>query len=178
MNFNLRQSLALAALCLAAGAAQAQTATLNVTGRITNTPCSIAADAVNLGDVSISEFASGGTPPQKYWKTFNITLGGCEPNTLSTASLRFTGTTTGDSMTLALTSGTGAAQGFGVMMTTNDTTHSSSNTIVSFNGSTSYSFNLASNKKTFAFQAFYVKVGATQRPGTANASAMVTLTYA
>ncbi|MGV2864849.1 fimbrial protein [Achromobacter sp. AGC39] len=178
MKFNLKQPLAMVALCLAAGAVQAQSATLNVTGRITNTPCTIEADAVNLGDVSISDFTSGIVLPQKFWKTFNITLGGCELNTLSTASIRFNGTLASDSMTLALTSGTGAAQGFGVMMKSSDSTHAATSQTVYFNGTNPFSFNVTSNKKTFAFQAFYVKVGSTQRPGVANATATVTLTYA
>ncbi|CAB3743479.1 hypothetical protein LMG3441_05990 [Achromobacter kerstersii] len=178
MNSNLRLSLAVAALCTAAGVAEAQTATLNVTGRITNTPCTIVADIVNLGDVPISEFVST-LAPEKYRKTFNITLGGCELSTLSTASLKFNGTTAGGvATTLSLTPGAGSAQGFGVMMVTNDATHSSSATAVKFDGSSSHSFNIGSNKKTYAFQALYMKVvGATQRPGTANATATVTLTF-
>ncbi|MCS3509264.1 fimbrial protein [Achromobacter sp. JUb104] len=179
MKINLRFCLAVAALCTAAGGAEAQTATLSITGKITNTPCTIAADVVNLGDVPISEFVST-LAPEKYRKTFNITLSGCELSTLSTASLKFNGTTTGGAVTtLALTPGAASAQGFGVMMVANDSTHSPGATAVKFDGSSSHSFNIASNKRTYAFQAFYMKVvGSTQRPGTANATATVTLTFA
>lgn len=169
------------AFCLAASAAHAQTATLNITGRITNTPCTIAVGNVNMGDVPISEFASDVVPGAQYWKNFSVTLGGCELSTLNSASLKFTGTTSGNSSTLALKTGTGAAQGFGVRILTNDTTHmSSGQSMVSFNDGSSYAFNIASGKKTFDFQATYVALSATastRKPGTADAMATIVLSY-
>lgn len=176
MKRNLKYSLVAAALCLTAGAAQAQTATVSVTGRITNTACTITADSVPLGDVPISEFASQSMPAQAYRRNFNITLGGCQLSTLNTASLKFTGTTVSDSTTLALTSGTGVAQGFGVRMVGSDTTHGNTAN-VNFTGSNSYSFNVNSGKATFQFTAYYYKYGTTAKPGSANASATATLTY-
>ncbi|PWF22296.1 type 1 fimbrial protein [Corticimicrobacter populi] len=166
------------AFCLAASAAHAQTATLNISGRITNTPCTISVGNVNMGDVPISEFAASNIAPEKYWKNFSVTLGGCELSTLSTASLKFKGTTAGDNITLALQSGTGAAQGFGVMIVTKDATHMSDR-MVNVDGSTSYAFNVASGKKTFDFQAAYraTSSNTTRKPGTANATATITLTY-
>lgn len=182
MKRNLTYSLVATALCLMAGAAQAQvqtaTNTLNVTGRITQTACSITADPVSMGDVPISNYESSTTGSAIYWKNFNITLSGCQMSTLSSASLSFTGTTLGgDSTTLALTQTTGVAQGFGVKMWGTDGTHGN-NAYVNFTGSNSYNYNLASGKNTFQFTANYVKVGSTPKPGTANATATVTLKYA
>lgn len=177
MTSNLKYSLVAAALCLMAGAAQAQTATLNITGRITNTACTITADSVSMGDVPISEFESKTIPAQSYWKTFNVTLGGCQLSTLTTASLRFSGTTVSDNTTLALTSGTGTAQGFGVKIAGNDSTHGGS-AVVNFTGTNSFGFNVSSGKSTYQFIAYYFKYGTTAKPGTANTSATVTLTYA
>lgn len=177
MKRNLTYSLVATALCLMAGAAQAQTATLNVTGRITQTACSITADNVPLGDVPISNYESSTNGSPLYWKNFNVTLSGCQMSTLSSASLSFTGTTVGDATTLALTQGTGAAQGFGVKMWGTDTTHGNS-AYVNFTGANSYSYLLSSGKNTFQFTANYTKVGTTIKPGTANATATVTLKYA
>jgi len=167
------------AFCLAASAAHAQTATLNISGRITNTPCTISVGNVTMGDVPISEFATSFWAPEKYTKSFSVTLGGCELSTLNTASLKFTGTTAGDNTTLALKTGTGAAQGFGVSIFTNDMTHLGANYQVRVDGGASYPFNISTGKKTFDFKASYVKLSSSGvlKPGTANATATITLTY-
>lgn len=180
MKSNLTYSLVAAALCLMAGAAQAQvqtaTNTLNLTGRITQTACAISVGSVAMGDVPISAYESSTTGSANYWKSFNVTLSGCQMSTLSSASLSFTGTTVSDATTLALTQGTGVAQGFGVKIWGSDTTHTN-NAYVNFTGSNSYNYNLTSGKNTFQFTANYVKVGSTIKPGTANATATVTLKY-
>jgi type 1 fimbria pilin len=176
MKCNLKYSLVAAALCLMAGAAQAQQATVSVTGRITNTACTLSVDNVTMGDVPISEYASASVPSTAYRKNFNITLGGCLLSTLTSASLKFTGTTiSGDTSTLAL-SGSGVAQGFGVRISSNDSFHGSSASVVF--GTSVFNWNLASNRTVYQFQAYYYKYGTTAKPGTANASATVTLTYA
>lgn len=169
------------AFCLAASAAHAQTATLNISGRITNTPCTISVGNVTMGDVPISEFASALVPASKYRKNFTVTLGGCELSTLNTASLKFNGTNTNSGTVLGLKVATGMAQGFGVQISTNDTTHMpSGQEVVYVNNSKSYSLNVGSGKKTFDFQATYVALSAsasTRKPGTADATATITLTY-
>ena len=175
MKCNLKYSLVAAALCLMAGAAQAQQATVSVTGRITNTACTLSVGSVAMGDVPISEFASNAVPSAAYQKNFNVTLGGCLLSTLNAASLKFKGTTINDASTLALASGTGAASGFGVSMFATDTTHGAA--MVNFNEASTHNFNISSGKSTYQFTAYYYKYGTTAKPGTANASATVTLTY-
>lgn len=163
--------------CLAVNVVHAQAVTLNINGRITNTPCTIAVGPVTMGEVPIGDFEGSGLAPEKYWKNFSVILGGCELSTLNTASLKFFGATN-ENMTLALKNGAGAAQGFGILIMTNDTTHMSANQqVVDLNGSTSYAFKVESGKKTFDFQAAYMATSAMRKPGTANATATITLTY-
>lgn len=181
MKFNFKYSLVAAALCLTAGAAQAQTATgtVSVTGRITNTPCTLSVSAVTMGDVPISEFESQSTPSAAYRKPFTVTIGGCNISTLNTASLKFSGTqANSEPTTLALTTGTGVASGFGVKIFTNDTSHVATATAVNFAAAgASHAFSIAANKQTFDFLAYYYKFGTVAKPGTANATATVTLSF-
>lgn len=179
MHFKPGTLIVAAVLLSSACVAHGQTATLNISGRITSTPCTISVGSVAMGDVPISEFSASSLPASQYWKEFTVTLGSCEISTLQAASLRFTGTTAfGDSTVLALTAGAGAATGFGVQVRTNDATHGSG-VNVRMDGSQSYAFNVNSTKNTFLFTSYYIKPPSAtgMRSGTANATATITLTY-
>ncbi|MNX26552.1 putative fimbrial-like protein YcbV precursor [compost metagenome] len=179
MNLKIGNATVAAVLFFAACTAYGQTATLNIQGRITSTPCTMSVGSVSMGDVPISEFSGSNTPAQQYWKTFTVTLQSCEISTLQAASLRFNGTTAfGDSTILALTPGADNATGFGVQVQTSDTTHGSG-VKVRMDGSQSYAFNVNTNQSTFQFTSYYITpAGATEiRSGTANATATITLTY-
>lgn len=180
MKINPLKLCLLATLCLAAAGAQAQSYTLNITGKVTTQPCAITADAVPLGDVPLSEFVSANQPVSSYNKGFDVRLSGCDFNTLSSASLKFNGTTAGNSGVLALTSQAGAAEGIGVQIVTNDWSHGQNGRIIKFDGSESYSFSISSQKNTFGFLANYIRApnASTRKAGIANATATVTLTYA
>ncbi len=177
MKFKLKFSLAVT-LCLMAGVAHAQTATVSMTGRITSPACTITADPVNMGDVPISQYDSAIFPNSAYYRYFNVTLNSCDLTTLGSASVKFTGTSvSGDATTLALTGGTGAATGFGVKIVGNDAGHEASKA-ANFNGANSFAWKLSLNRKTYNFQTYYIKIASqTQKAGTANATATVTLTY-
>lgn len=178
MKFKIRYSLFAVTLCLMASAAQAQTATVSITGRITTPACTITADPVNMGDVPIGQFDSANIPASTYFRTFNVTLNSCDLTTLGAASMKFTGSSvSGDATTLALTSGTGAATGFGVKIVGNDTAHEAVK-FANFTGTTSFVWKLSLNRRTYNFQTYYMKISSqTQKAGTANATATVTLTY-
>ncbi|WP_081477965.1 fimbrial protein [Achromobacter arsenitoxydans] len=179
MNINIANASVAAVLLSAACVAHGQTATLNITGRITATPCSISVNAVAMGDVPISEFTASSTPASQYWKPFTVTLNACDITTLQSANLKFNGTLAyGSNTSLALTAGAGTATGFGVQVRTNDSVHGSGIT-VRMDGGASYPFNVNSTQNTFTFTSLYVKpVGApAMRSGTANATATITLTY-
>lgn len=178
MKFKLKFSLFAATLCLMAGAAQAQTATVSITGRITTPACTITADSVSMGDVPISQFDSQIYPSSAYYRYFNVTLNSCDLTTLGAASMKFTGTSvSGDATTLALKGGTGAATGFGVKIVGNDTAHEASK-VANFNGTNNFVWKLSLNRRTYNFQTYYMKISSqAQKAGTADATATVTLTY-
>lgn len=180
MKINLLKSCLLGALCLAALGAQAQSYTLNITGKVTTQPCAITADPVPLGDVPLSEFVSANQPVDSYNKGFDVRLSGCDFSTLSSASLKFNGTTAGSNGVLALSAVAGAAEGIGVQIVTNDWSHGQNGRVIKFDGSESYSFSISSQKTTFGFMANYIRApnASTRKAGIANATATVTLTYA
>jgi type 1 fimbria pilin len=95
--------------------------------------------------------------------------------------LKFSGTITGSTSILALTNmnGAGVAVGIGVQITTNDSQHGSTGTPVKFDGSESYAFRPSSGKSSYTFLASYIRspTAPSRAPGTANATATVTLTY-
>lgn len=181
MQINLKAPLLLMALCLTAASVQAQSYQLTLNGRVTIQPCSIAVDPLQMGDVPITEFLAQSIPASKYSKTFDVRLQNCEISTLSTASLRFSGTITGSTSVLALSNpnGVGVAQGIGVQITTNDSSHGTTGTPVKFDGTESYAFRIASGKSTYNFLASYIRApnASTRTAGTANATATITLSY-
>ncbi|KRC72969.1 hypothetical protein ASE30_09030 [Achromobacter sp. Root83] len=178
MNIRLKGLAAVAAYALMAGAVQAQSAQLNITGRVVAASCTISVGAVAFGDVPIANFTDS-----QYAKTFQVTLGNCDMATLTRASVTFAGTIVpevSNSTGLALNDASTRAQGVAVSVYINESTHGGSvGTAVRFDGATAYPFLLASGKNTYDFQAKLVPVpGVALRTGTANATATVTLSYA
>lgn len=178
MNLS-RSILGAVALCAAAGTTSAQT-TVSVSGRITATPCTISTTPVNMGKVPFNDIVNnGGISPQKYEKEVSIKFEGCRLSSLNSASLSFLGPMSNNRpFVLALAGGTGAAEGFGIRLTTNDLVHAPTQRTVDFTSSTAYPINVSSNQATFGFRASYVVSGSpTTKPGVANATATVTMTY-
>lgn len=183
MKINLATPLLAIALSLMAANVYAQTHVLTVTGEVRSQPCTIMVDSIALGDVPLLQFVSSSQPEAKYQKDFNVNLQNCDISTLTTASLKFSGVTTGTGSTsvLALTNPAAAdtAKGIGVQISTNDSQHGSVGKAVKFDGTESYGFSIASRKATYSFKATYIRApgAASRSPGTANAGATVTLTY-
>ncbi|MFJ3463120.1 fimbrial protein [Achromobacter spanius] len=177
---NLSRSILCAiALCAAAGTTTAQT-TVSVSGRITATPCTISTSPVNMGKVPFNDIVNnGGISPQKYEKDVSIRFEGCRLSSLNSASLSFSGPMSNNRpFILALTGGTGAAEGFGIRLVTSDVVHAPTQRLVDFTASTQYPIDVTSNQATFAFRASYVVSGSpAAKPGVANATATVTVTY-
>ena len=132
-----------------------------------------------MGKVPFNDIVNnGGVSPQKYEKDVSIRFEGCKLNTLNSASLSFSGPTANNSpFALALAGGTGAAEGFGIRLVTNDAVHAPTPRPVNFSSGTQYPIDVNSNQATFAFRASYVVSGTTTKPGIANATATVTVTY-
>lgn len=178
MKINLKTPLFIM-VSLMTASVHAQSYQLTVNGRVTIQPCAITVDSVQLGDVPITEFLTSSIPASRYSRPFDVRLQNCELGTLSTASLRFTGTMTGSNSVLALSSGAGVATGIGVQITTNDSSHGSTGTPVKFDGSEGYAFRIASGKSSYSFLASYIRspTAPSRSAGLANATATVTLTY-
>jgi type 1 fimbria pilin len=181
MKINLATPLLVMALSLTGASAHAQAYPLTMTGLVTSPSCGLTVDAIALGDVPLAEFVSSSLPAARYSKSFDVRLQNCEVSSLSAASLKFSGTITGSTSVLALTNmnSPGVAVGIGVQITTNDAQHGSTGTPVKFDGSESYAFRPASGKSSYTFLASYIRspTAPSRAPGTANATATVTLTY-
>jgi len=169
----------LIALAIVAGSAfttvaQAADGTINFTGTITDTACTISTatknQTVSLGTVSKTAFAAAGdtAAPTK----FSIVLQNC-PTTVASAAVKFDGPIDpNNTKLLALTSGTGIATGVAVGIYEKDAatlipiaTNSASQTLSS----------TADN--TFEFIAKYVSTSATVVSGPANAATNFTISY-
>lgn len=179
MNINFKSPWLALVMCLAAASAQAQTYNMTFNGRVAIQPCTIAVDAVPMGDVPISEFIYSSTPGSVYGRNFDVRLQNCDIGTLSTATLKFSGVTAGSNSVLALTTGASAAKGIGVQITTNDSQHGNTGLPVKFDGSEGYNFNIASRRSSYTFRSSYIRApnASTRTAGIANATATITLSY-
>jgi len=152
---------------------------LTINGNVTTTPCVLSAPPVVLGRVPIIEFGPNGGMGSNYIVDFELTISGCEFSTLRSASLTFTGTTVpqiANSEGLAVTPGSGVAQGVAISLKNNDSTHGTLGEDISFNGVTAYP--LVLTKNTYDLRAAYIPIpGVTVVPGPAAATATVTITY-
>ena len=153
--------------------ANAADGVINFTGNITGTACVVETTAisqpVDLGTISTAAFA-GGNGATAAAKRFNIVLKSC-PDSISSASVRFDGTTNAANPSiLALNNGQTAAN-VGVALYEQD-----SATLIPV-GSASTSVNLQEDvNNTLTYFAKYMATGAVGA-GTANASTSFTVTY-
>jgi len=154
--------------------AQAADGTINFTGSITDTACTVSTDTknqtVNLGKVSKTAFAAAGdvAAPTK----FDIVLEEC-PATVTNASVKFDGPIDpANSNLLALTAGTGIATGVGVGIY-----EQNASTIIPIatNSASKTLSSTADNK--FEFIAKYVATAAAVTQGPANAATNFTISY-
>ena len=148
--------------------------TINFTGEITSSPCSITAGnqnvAVPLGKVSATTFdgATAGTATAGKaapLNAFNINLTGCSAAATG-GTVTFNGTADTDDTTLVRV--TGGAAGVALQITDDGGTKIS-------NGTASKSYTLKQGDNTFKFQAGYVATKTTVTAGVANAVAQFTL---
>ncbi|WP_434639228.1 fimbrial protein [Klebsiella sp. I138] len=153
--------------------ANAADGVINFTGNITGTACvvdpSAIAQPVDLGTVATTAF-SGGNGATAAAKRFNIVLKSC-PQSVSSASVRFDGTTSNENPSiLALTSGQ-TATNVGVAIYEQDNT-----TLIPV-GSPSKSVTLLEDvNNTLTYFAKYMATG-TVGAGTANSSTSFTVVY-
>ncbi|MBH2031442.1 MAG: fimbrial protein [Pseudomonadales bacterium] len=157
-----------------ASVANAADGTINFTGNITDQACTVdpasANKTVKLGSVRAGVFGAAGTTAAP--TRFSIMLTSC-PAGVTSASMKFDGPTSADNSNLvALTGGTGAAEGVAVGIYEVD-----SATLIPV-GSASKTQTLVSGaNNTFDFIAKYVSTAATVKTGVANATSNFTVTY-
>lgn len=154
-------------------AANAADGVINFTGNITGTACVVDPSAisqpVDLGNVATTAF-SGGSGATASARRFNIVLTSC-PESISSASIRFDGTTnSANPSILALTSGQ-TATNVGVAIYEQD-----SATLIPV-GTPSANITLLEDvDNTLTYFAKYMATGAVGA-GTANSSTSFTVTY-
>ncbi|TCZ55660.1 fimbrial protein [Klebsiella grimontii] len=156
--------------------ANAADGTINFTGEILETACSVNIGANNslnviLGKVAKSSFQSAGETAAA--TKFTIKLRNC-PQSLSSATIKFDGkmNSTNNSY-LALTSGTGVAEGIAVAL------YDSSQSLVPLMTS-STNYNLSSeSENNLEFYAKYIATSAVEaiKAGTANATTTFSVIY-
>ncbi|HBR6925113.1 TPA: fimbrial protein [Klebsiella pneumoniae] len=154
-------------------AANAADGVINFTGNITGTACvvdpSAIAQPVDLGTVATTAF-SGGNGATAAAKRFNIVLKSC-PASVSSASIRFDGTTSSANPSiLALTTGQ-TATNVGVAIYEQDNA-----TLIPVGSPSANVTLLADVDNTLTYFAKYMATGAVGA-GTANSSTSFTVTY-
>lgn len=154
--------------------ANAADGVINFTGNITGTACvvepSAIAQPVDLGTVSTAAFA-GGTGATAASKRFNIVLKSC-PASVTTAKVRFDGTTNSANPSILSLSSGQTATNVGVALYEQDNA-----TLIPV-GSTSASVTLLEDvDNTLTYFAKYMSTGTTVGAGTANSSTSFTVTY-
>jgi major type 1 subunit fimbrin (pilin) len=154
--------------------AQAADGTVNFTGTITDTACTVSTatknQTVDLGNVSKTAFAAAGdtAAPTK----FSIVLQNC-PTTVTNASVKFDGPIdSANSNLLALTAGTGIAQGVAVGIYEQD-----ASTLIPIATASASKALSSTADTTFDFIAKYVATSATVVQGPANAATNFTISY-
>lgn len=163
---------ALAAISLC-GTASAADGTINFTGTIRDTACTVdtasANQTVNLGTVAATSFGSAGSTAAA--SRFTINLTGC-PTAVTTASIRFDGPlASGNSNLLALSSGQ-TATNVGVGIYQQD-----SATLIPVAKASAPVTLSSTGTNTLNFVAKYVSTAATVGAGSANAVATFTVAY-
>lgn len=168
------------ALSMVSGAAWSQ-ATLTINANLTTVPCTVSTETVVFGDVPTNEFKPGGGMGANYERNVALTIGGCEVATLRSASLRFTGNTVSaipNGTGLALTPVVDGAEGLAITLTNDDAVHGTQGQAIRFDGTEAYALDVSSGKNTYELKAAYVRIpGVPLKPGPADSSVLVTLTY-
>lgn len=182
LTFAIRNVLAAAVVTGSAFAAHAADGTINFTGEILDSACTVdtstSTQTVNLGKIPKSAFTGVGQVAAA--TRFSIVLNNC-PAAVTSASVKFDGTAdANDADILALSSGQ-TAQGVGVALYEEDgvtpvplATQSKSLTL---DTSSAGSPAVAANSNTMTFVAKYKATKATVVAGTANATSDFTITY-
>ncbi len=153
--------------------AMAADGVINFTGNITDTACvvdvSSATQAVDLGTISVGAFSSGNGATAAA-KRFNIQLNSC-PESVSSAVVRFDGTTNGANQSILSLNSGATASNVGVAIYEQDST-----TLIPV-GTSSASVTLNSTGlNTLTYFAKYMATG-TVGAGTANSTASFSVTY-
>ena len=166
--------IALLASSAFASVIQAADGTINFTGKITDTACTInptsKSQIVNLGSVSAGAFTAAGSTAAP--TRFGITLTNC-PAAATTASLKFDGpANSSNSSLLALTTGAGVATGVGIGIYEGD-----SSTLIPVSSASATKNVVAGTDTTFEFVAKYVATASTVTSGAANAVSNFTVSY-
>ncbi|WP_242468144.1 fimbrial protein [Burkholderia plantarii] len=170
MNAHSFRCLAGALLALAAStSAHAVDGTVNFSGHIVDTPCTISTDgktiAVNMQDVSAGAVLDTSAPKTP----FSIRLGNCSTALKQNVQVTFSGTQVGNGL-LSLRNEPGAAKNVAIQLYQNGKALSL--------GKLSDSVPLKQGASEIPFAAQYVSYGgALPVSGTANAIAQFTLTY-
>lgn len=153
--------------------AQAETgnATINVTGSILGPTCSLTTSDITIDIGTVESLSFTGVGSFSAWAP-NETLvsGGCDA---ALVSMTFTGTADPNNATLFEV--TGGAAGVGIQLQKDNVGDSSGQAIP--NSSQPITFAPAAVGEGYAFSARYVQTEATVRPGPANATITVLITY-
>lgn len=158
---------------LISSAAFAADGTINFTGNVTDTACTVdtasANQTVKLGTVAVSSFAAAGATAAP--TRFSINLTNC-PATAKTANIRFDGpVASGNSSILSLSSGQTAGN-LGVGLYQQDST-----TLIPIGSSTPSVTLTTTGTNTLTFIAKYYAISTPVGVGTANATATFTVSY-
>lgn len=158
-----------------ASVAQAADGTINFTGKITDTACTVtpatATQTVALGTVSKTAFAAG-TGSTASPTRFSIVLTSC-PASATNASIKFDGPTDpANSSLLAITTGGTAASGVGVGIY-----EQNASTLIPITTASASKALSTTGDTTFNFVAKYVSTGPTVNSGDANAVSDFTVSY-
>ncbi len=146
--------------------------TINVTGKVVASPCTVDNSGVYNIDLGQNISAATLNPANSYsaWKNFNVTLSNCPAGTTKVTAA-FSGTAdSNNSAMYANTTGTGYAQNVAVQLQ-NGTAGTNTG-----NGAT-MTVNVASNAATFPLQARAYSTPGGATPGNISAAVLMNMTY-
>ncbi|MRS88949.1 fimbrial protein [Enterobacteriaceae bacterium RIT714] len=158
---------------LSSASVLASDGTINFTGEVLDSACTVDIGAnntmeVSMGSVAKSAFTGKGSTASA--TKFNLKLTKC-PTTVTSATVKFDGTAyAGDDSVLALTTETGVATGVGIQLS------DSSNKVVTL-FTPSSSMTLAEGDNVLPFVARYIQQAAAVTAGPANSVAQFTVNY-
>lgn len=166
-------AVSVASLLMLSSAAFASDGTVNFTGEIIDSACTIDIGAnntmtVDLGKVAKTAFSGAGSTASA--TEFDLKVKDC-PATVTTAVVKFDGANySGDNSVLALTAETGAATGVAIQLK-----DGAQKVLPLFTASSSYALKAGDN--TLPMYASYIQKETTVAAGKANSTAQFTLNY-